>query len=189
MERPSPTNSATLYKEGTVKKGNDGNKWAVSVASNGVKRWKKVSRRMNDGSRKVSGGRKTSVNRKSRKASGGRKTSGSRKASGGRKTSGSRKTSGGRKASGSRKEPSRIMVKFVTIKPSTYEHRWPSWTLDIKLPKSWERGPMTIKGDTPVAIRVFGNASTKDEMTEILQTHFQKLITYGHIKNFEILEW
>ena len=40
MSRPSPTESATLYKVGTVKTGNDGNKWIISESSNGVKRWK-----------------------------------------------------------------------------------------------------------------------------------------------------
>ena len=38
--RPSPTESATLYKEGTIKTGNDGNKWIIAVAKNGTKRWK-----------------------------------------------------------------------------------------------------------------------------------------------------
>ena len=38
--RKSPTASATLYKIGTKKKGNDGNIWIISEASNGVKRWK-----------------------------------------------------------------------------------------------------------------------------------------------------
>ena len=40
MSRPSPTESATLYKIGTIKIGNDGNKWIISESSNGVKRWK-----------------------------------------------------------------------------------------------------------------------------------------------------
>lgn len=40
MSRPSPTESATLYKVGTIKTGNDGNKWIISESSNGVKRWK-----------------------------------------------------------------------------------------------------------------------------------------------------
>jgi hypothetical protein len=38
--RPSPTQSATLYKVGTKKTGNDGNIWIVSESSNGVLRWK-----------------------------------------------------------------------------------------------------------------------------------------------------
>ena len=40
MVRKSPTQSATLYKMGTKKNGNDGNIWIVMEASNGVKRWK-----------------------------------------------------------------------------------------------------------------------------------------------------
>ena len=40
IRRKSPTESATLYKVGTVKVGNDGNKWKVSLTSNGVQRWK-----------------------------------------------------------------------------------------------------------------------------------------------------
>ena len=37
--RPSPTKSATLYKTGTIKTGNDGNKWIIAENKNGVKRW------------------------------------------------------------------------------------------------------------------------------------------------------
>jgi hypothetical protein len=40
MVRKSPTESATLYKIGTKKKGNDGNTWITIELSNGVKRWK-----------------------------------------------------------------------------------------------------------------------------------------------------
>jgi hypothetical protein len=32
--RPSPSESATLYKEGTYKKGNDGNIFTISVDKN-----------------------------------------------------------------------------------------------------------------------------------------------------------
>jgi hypothetical protein len=39
--RLSPTESATLYKEGTKKKGNDGNIWIVSLTKINIKRWKK----------------------------------------------------------------------------------------------------------------------------------------------------
>jgi hypothetical protein len=39
-ERKSPTESATLYKVGTKKNGNDGNVWIVSENINNVKRWK-----------------------------------------------------------------------------------------------------------------------------------------------------
>jgi hypothetical protein len=39
-ERKSPYQSATLYKVGTIKTGNDGNKWIVKVNKIGVKQWK-----------------------------------------------------------------------------------------------------------------------------------------------------
>lgn len=38
--RNSPSESATLYKIGTKKKGNDGNTWTIVENVNGVKRWK-----------------------------------------------------------------------------------------------------------------------------------------------------
>jgi hypothetical protein len=38
-ERKSPTESATLYKIGTIRNGNDGNKWKIIETSNGTKRW------------------------------------------------------------------------------------------------------------------------------------------------------
>ena len=38
--RPSPSESATLYKVGTKKTGNDGNTWIIVENKNGVKRWK-----------------------------------------------------------------------------------------------------------------------------------------------------
>ena len=38
--RPSPSESATLYKVGTKKTGNDGNKWIIAENKNGVKKWK-----------------------------------------------------------------------------------------------------------------------------------------------------
>lgn len=38
-KRKSPTESATKYKIGTIKKGNDNNKWIISKNKNGVKRW------------------------------------------------------------------------------------------------------------------------------------------------------
>lgn len=52
--RKSPTESATLYKLGTKKKGNDGNLWVIAENINGIKRWKlnrKVSKKI---SKKVS---------------------------------------------------------------------------------------------------------------------------------------
>jgi hypothetical protein len=40
--RPSPSESATLYRVGDIKAGNDGNIWTITEDSRGVKRWKKV---------------------------------------------------------------------------------------------------------------------------------------------------
>ena len=40
--RKAPSKSATLFKNGTVKRGNDGNKWVIVTTSNGIRRWKKV---------------------------------------------------------------------------------------------------------------------------------------------------
>ena len=48
-ERKSPTKSATLYKEGVKKTGNDGNIWIIQSNKNGVKKWvlyKKVSKKV-----------------------------------------------------------------------------------------------------------------------------------------------
>ena len=42
FDRPSPLESATQFKEGTKKKGNDGNMYIIVTNKNGVKRWKKV---------------------------------------------------------------------------------------------------------------------------------------------------
>ena len=39
--RPSPTESATLFKVGTIKKGNDGNKWIVKKVGKS-QRWVKI---------------------------------------------------------------------------------------------------------------------------------------------------
>ena len=49
--RKSPTESATLYKVGTKKKGNDGNTWIIVENKNNVKRWqlyKKTSKKLED---------------------------------------------------------------------------------------------------------------------------------------------
>jgi hypothetical protein len=40
--RPSPSESATMFSRGSVKKGGDGNLWKIIIASNGVRRWTKV---------------------------------------------------------------------------------------------------------------------------------------------------
>ena len=39
--RKGPSQSATLFKEGTIKKGNDGNKWIIVTNKLGVRRWQK----------------------------------------------------------------------------------------------------------------------------------------------------
>ena len=41
--RPSPSESATLFKKGQKKKGNDGNLYIVVENKNKVKRWKKIN--------------------------------------------------------------------------------------------------------------------------------------------------
>ena len=40
--RKAPTASATLFKRGTVKKGNDGNKWMIVTNMRGIHRWQKI---------------------------------------------------------------------------------------------------------------------------------------------------
>lgn len=40
--RKAPTESATLFKKGTIKKGNDGNKWIIVTNARGVQRWQRV---------------------------------------------------------------------------------------------------------------------------------------------------
>ena len=40
--RKAPSQSATLFKKGTIKKGNDGNRWVIVTNARGVQRWQKV---------------------------------------------------------------------------------------------------------------------------------------------------
>ncbi len=40
--RKGPSESATSFKVGTEKKGNDGNMWVITEDKNGIKRWKKI---------------------------------------------------------------------------------------------------------------------------------------------------
>ena len=40
--RKAPTASATLFKRGTIKTGNDGNKWTIIADTRGVQRWRKT---------------------------------------------------------------------------------------------------------------------------------------------------
>lgn len=52
MARKGPSKSATLFKNGTVKVGNDGNKWIIVTSKSGVRRWQKVKRlSMNSGTK------------------------------------------------------------------------------------------------------------------------------------------
>ncbi len=62
-ERPSPSESATKFAVGKKKKGGDGNMWEISVASNGVKRWKKCT----SGKTKTSAKPKTSTSKPTKK--------------------------------------------------------------------------------------------------------------------------
>lgn len=41
--RKAPSASATLFKKGTIKKGNDGNKWAIVIDTRGIHRWQKIT--------------------------------------------------------------------------------------------------------------------------------------------------
>ncbi len=68
--RKGPIESATLFKIGTKKKGNDGNMWIISVNKNNVKRWVLYKKGSRDSTRKGSRGstRKGSIKR-SRKGS------------------------------------------------------------------------------------------------------------------------
>ncbi len=43
MDRPSPSESATLFDIGTKKIGNDGKLWIIIKTSNGTKRWSKYT--------------------------------------------------------------------------------------------------------------------------------------------------
>ena len=46
-ERKSPTKSATLYKIGTKKKGNDGNIWIIVENKNNIKKWQLYKKPIN----------------------------------------------------------------------------------------------------------------------------------------------
>ena len=41
--RKAPSKSATLFESGTVKKGNDGNKWVIVTNKQGIHRWQKIT--------------------------------------------------------------------------------------------------------------------------------------------------
>lgn len=40
--RKAPSKSATLFESGTIKKGNDGNKWIIVTNKRGIHRWQKM---------------------------------------------------------------------------------------------------------------------------------------------------
>jgi hypothetical protein len=44
--RKAPSKSATLFESGTVKKGNDGNKWVIVTNKRGIHRWQKMTGNM-----------------------------------------------------------------------------------------------------------------------------------------------
>jgi hypothetical protein len=44
-QRKAPTASATLFPVGTVRTGNDGNKWMIEENKNGVHRWVRVQKK------------------------------------------------------------------------------------------------------------------------------------------------
>jgi hypothetical protein len=51
--RKGPSKSATLFEEGTVKKGNDGNKWIIVTNKLGVRRWQKMGSNSNKTTQKI----------------------------------------------------------------------------------------------------------------------------------------
>jgi hypothetical protein len=53
-KRVGPSDSATLFPKGTIKKGNDGNKWVVIVTKNKIKKWQKISTSTSDNKNKKS---------------------------------------------------------------------------------------------------------------------------------------
>jgi hypothetical protein len=44
-ERKGPTASATLFPVGTVRTGNDGNKWMIEVNKKGTHRWVRIQKK------------------------------------------------------------------------------------------------------------------------------------------------
>jgi hypothetical protein len=45
MSRPSPSESATFFKLGTIKIGNNKNKWIITETKSGIKRWSKYEKK------------------------------------------------------------------------------------------------------------------------------------------------
>jgi hypothetical protein len=46
--RQGPTESATLFSEGTTKLGNDGNMWIIVVTDGGVRRWSRIKKQTSE---------------------------------------------------------------------------------------------------------------------------------------------
>lgn len=65
MVRQSPTQSATKFKVGTRRKGNDGNMWKVVETRTGVQRWQKISSSRKSSKKKSSSRRKSSKRKSS----------------------------------------------------------------------------------------------------------------------------
>ena len=63
--RKAPSKSATLFKNGTIKQGNDGNKWVIVTTSNGIRRWKKVAESSSSSAAKTT--KKNKSNKKSKR--------------------------------------------------------------------------------------------------------------------------
>ena len=59
--RKGPSESATKFNIGVVKKGNDGNNWLIIKANNGVKRWQKIKNNIKKSKKRKKGnkGKKT----------------------------------------------------------------------------------------------------------------------------------
>lgn len=66
-DRKSPEQSATLYKVGTKKTGNDGNIWIITENKNGIKRWQLFKKKQNGSIKKTL--KKSSIKKTSRKGS------------------------------------------------------------------------------------------------------------------------
>ena len=65
--RKAPSKSATLFKNGTIKQGNDGNKWVIVTTSNGIRRWKKVAESSSSSSSAAKTTKKNKSNKKSKR--------------------------------------------------------------------------------------------------------------------------
>lgn len=50
--RKAPSKSATLFKIGTIKKGNDGKNWIIVTNKNGVRRWQNVTKKVKHAAKK-----------------------------------------------------------------------------------------------------------------------------------------